>query len=232
MIHNGKNYCSTVAEVSRKPCTLSAQRLHWIKSRISCCIIILILKHLHNVHLLSNLFIRNLMKLCRPTTPDMSHTTSWHTQASPLMTMLQRSAASTMPTLCMGNLVMRWRGGSTRSYQTTFRQPSKELSTLNQESLQSSGSTPKKSMRSTTFMSATVMTTKRLRSMSHTSGTQTIKVRTMTLTIKGTNKTTILTTAPAIHLVLDTSLTITTMEGTSTTTRATSQRSQQMSTSP
>ena len=81
------------------------------------------------------------------------------------------SCIHTMPTPCMGNLVMRWRGGSTRSYQTTFRQPSKELSTLNQESSGSSRSTPEKSMRSTTLMSATVITTKRLRSMSHTSGT-------------------------------------------------------------
>ena len=108
--------------------------LYWIRSRTFCCIIILILKHPDNVCLLSNLFNRNLMKLCRPTTPNMSHTTSWHTQASPLTIMLQRSAASTTPTLCMGNLVMRWRGGSTRNYQTTFRQPSKELSILNQES--------------------------------------------------------------------------------------------------
>ena len=68
--------------------------------------------------------------------------------------------------------------------------------------------------------------------MNHTSGTQTIKVRTMTLIIRRTNITTILTTAPATRLVPDTSLTTTTMEGTSTTTRATSQRSQQMFKSP
>ena len=77
-------------------------------------------------------------------------------------------------------------------------------------------------------MSATVMTTKRFRSMSHTSGTPTIKVRIIILTIKRTKITIILTTAPTTHMVLDTSLTITTMKGTSTTTRATSQRSQQM----
>ena len=47
------------------------------------------------------------------------------------------------------------------------------------------------------------------------------------------NSITIILTAPAIHLVLDTRLTITTtMEGTSTTTRATSQKSQQMFKSP
>ena len=133
-----KSYCSTVVEASRKLCTLSAQRLHQIRSRTSCWEIIQILKHPHNVHLLFNLLNRNLMKLCRPTTLDMSCTTSWHTQASPLMMMLQRSAALIMPTLCMGNLVTRWRAGPTRSYQTPFRQHSKELSALSQGSSQSS----------------------------------------------------------------------------------------------
>ena len=54
----------------------------------------------------------------------------------------------------------------------------------------------------------------------------------MILIIKRTNITTILTANPATHLVLDTSPTITTtMEGASTT-RAISQRSQQMFKSP
>ena len=73
-----------------------------------------------------------------------------------------------------------------------------------------------------------VMTTKRLRSMSHASGTPIIKVRTMIQIIKRTSITIILTTASTTHLDLDTSLTITTMEGTSTTAKAITQRNQQM----
>ena len=38
-----------------------------------------------------------------------------------------KAAASTMPTLCTGNLVMGCQEGSTRNYQTTIRQPSSEL---------------------------------------------------------------------------------------------------------
>ena len=163
------------------------------------------------------------MRLYRPTTLD----TNRHTQASLLMIMLQRSASFIMPALSVRNLVMRWRGGSTKSYQTAVRQLSKELSTLNPGSSPTNRSTQERSMRSTTLMSVTVMTSKRSRSVSRMSGTQTVKVRIMILTTKTTNVT-ILTTAPATHLVLDTSLTITTMEGTSTTTRATSQRNQQM----
>ena len=87
-------------------------------------------------------------------------------------------------------------------------------------------------MRSTTLMSATVITTKRLRSMSDTSGALIVKVRTMILITKRTSIMIILTTAPTTHLVLDTSLITTTMEGTLTTTRATMQRSQQMFKSP
>ena len=79
---------------SRKPCTLLAQMLHQIKSGTFCCKIIQILKPHHNICLLSNLFNRNLMKLCSPTTLDMSHITSWHTQASTLTVMLQELAAA------------------------------------------------------------------------------------------------------------------------------------------
>ena len=75
-------------------------------------------------------------------------------------------------------------GGSTKSYQTTIRQLSKELSTLNPGSSPSNRSTQERSMRSTTLMSVTVMTSKRSRSVSRMSGTQTVKVRIMILTTK------------------------------------------------
>ena len=227
-----RNYCSTDVEASRTPCTLSAQRLHQISSRTFCCIIILILKHPHNVCLLSNLFNRNLIKLYRPTTPDMSHTTSSHSQASTLTTMPQRIAASTMLTLCMGNLAMRWREGSTRHYQTTYGQPLRKPSTLSQESLQSNGSTQERSMRSTTLMSAIAMTTKSFRSTKPTSGAQTTKVRIMFLITNRTNVTAILTPTLATNIVLDTRETTIAVEGTSTITRITTMRSQHTFKSP
>ena len=73
-------------------------------------------------------------------------------------------------------------------------------------------------MRSTTSMLATVMTTKSLRSMKLTSGTQTSKARIMILITKRTNITIILTTATATHHAPGTRQTTTIVEGTLTTT--------------
>ena len=219
----GKSYYSTAVEVSRKPCSLSAQRLHWIRSRIFCYIIIQTLKNPHNACLLFNLSNRNLMKLYRLTTPDMSHITSWHTQASTLAMTPQRLAAFTTLTLCMGNLAMRWREGSTRCYQTTCGQFLRKLSTLSQRSLQSSGSIQEGSMRSTTLMSA--VTTKSLRSMKHTSRTQNIKVGIIILITKRTNITPILTPTVATNPIQDTQETTTAVVGTLTMQRMTTSRS-------
>ena len=154
----------------------------------------------------------------------MSHTTSWHIQALTLTMMLQKLATFTMLTLCMENLVMRWSEGLTRSYQTTYGQPSRKPSTLSKESLQNSGSIQEGSMRSTTLMSA--VTTRSLRSTKHTSGTQTMKARIMILITKRTNITTILTPTIATNPVLDTRDTTTTVEGIVTMPRMTTLRSQ------
>ena len=122
----------------------------------------------------------------RPTMQDISPTMSWHTKALPLEAMGPRLAASTMPTLYMGNLVMRLEGGSTRGYLKTYRRHLRGLWTLNPGSLPSSASIPGRSMRSTTLMSA--VTIRSLRSVRlNMSETLTIKVRITIQIIKRTN---------------------------------------------
>ena len=122
-----------------------------------------------------------------------------------------------------GNLVMRWKEGSTRGYPKTYRRHLRGLWTLNPGSLPSSAYIPGRSMRSTTLMSA--VTIRSLRSMRlNMSETLTIKVRIMIQIIKRTKITTI-----TIPTALTTTRTATTtmappVETSGTTTRVTTQR--------
>ena len=101
---------------------------------------------------------------------------SWHTKALPLKVMGPKLAASIMPTLYMGNLVTRWKEGSTRGYPKTYRRHLRGPSTLNPGSSPSRAYTPGKSMRSTTLMSAVTIKTSRSMRL-NMSETQIIKVR-------------------------------------------------------
>ena len=116
---------------------------------------------------------------------------SWHTKALPLRVMGPKLAVFITPTLYMGNLVMRWKGGSTKGYPKTYRRHLRGLLTLNLGSSPSSAYIPGKSMSSTTLMSAG--TIKNSRSMRlNMSETQIIKVR---ITIQITKRTKIITIA-------------------------------------
>ena len=84
-----------------------------------------------------NLSNKDLKSFYRHTMQDTSHSMSWHMKALPLKVMGPKLAASIMPTLYIGNLVMRWKGGSTRGYPKTYRRHSRGLSTLNAGSLPS-----------------------------------------------------------------------------------------------
>ena len=96
------------------------------------------LKTLPSAYLLFNLSNKDLKSCYRHTTQDTSHSTSWHMKALLLKAMDPRLAASIMSTLYMGNLVMRWKGGSTRGYSKTYRRHSRGPWTLNSGSLPSS----------------------------------------------------------------------------------------------
>ena len=61
------------------------------------------LKILHKDFMLSILFSRNQMKLCKHITADTSHIFDWHTQTSQLMTLDPGHSASTMPVHYMAN---------------------------------------------------------------------------------------------------------------------------------
>ena len=206
-------------------CPQKPQRM---KFMTYCCEIILTSKLHLSIYLLFNLSNRDLMSCCRSTMQDTSPTMSWHMKALPLKAMGLRLAVSTTPTLYMGNLVMRWKRGSTRGYPKTYRRHSGGPWTLNPGSLPSSASIRGKSMRSTTLMSA--VTTRRLRSMRlNMSETLTIKVRIMIQIIKRTNIAIItIPTALTTTRTAPTTATTPPAETSGTITRVTTQRYHQM----
>ena len=135
---------------------------------------------------------KNLKSHYRHTMQGTSHSMSWHPKALPLKVMGPKLAASIRPTLYMRNLVMRWKGGSTRGYPKTYKRHSRGPWTLNPGSSLSSAYIPGRSMRSNTLTSA--VTIKNSRSMRlNMSETQIIKVRTMIQITKRTKITTIAT---------------------------------------
>ena len=122
-----KNYSITVVEAFRRHCIPCPQKPQRMKFMTYCCKIILISKLHLSIYLLFNLSNRDLKSHYRPTMQDTSPTMSLHMKALPLEAMGPRLAASTMPTLYIGNLVMRWKGGSTRGYPKTYRRHSRGL---------------------------------------------------------------------------------------------------------
>ena len=149
-----KNCSTTVVEAFRRhsiPWPLKPQRT---KFTIYCCKITQVSKLCPSIYLLFNLSYKDLKSHYTHTMQDTSHSMSWHMKALPLKVMGPKLAASIMPTLYMGNLVMRWKGGSTRGYLKTYRRHSRGLWTLNPGSSPSSAYIQGKSMRSTTLMSA------------------------------------------------------------------------------
>ena len=183
---------------------------------------------LHLQYPLFNLSNKDLKSCYRHTMQDTSHSMRWHTKALPLKVMGPKLAASIMPTLYMGNLVMRWRGGSTRGYPKTYRRHSRGPWTLNPGPLPSNTYMRGKSMRSATLMSA--VTIRCLKSMRlNMSKTLTIKVRIMIQIIKRTKITTIaIPTAITTTRTAPTMATTPPMETSGTTTRVTTQRYHQM----
>ena len=135
-----KNCSTTVVEAFRRHCIPCPWKPQRTKFMTYCCKIILISKLHLSIYLLFNLSNRHRKSCYRPTMQDTSPTTSWHMKALPLEAMGPRLAASTTPTLYMGNLVMRWKGGSTRGYPKTYRRHLRGLWTLNPGSLPSSTS--------------------------------------------------------------------------------------------
>ena len=126
--------------------------------------------------MLFNLSNKDLKSCYRCTMQDTSHSMNWYIKALLLKVMDPRFTASITPTLYMRNLVMRWKGGSTRGYPKTYRRHLRGPWTLNPGSLPSNAYIPGKSMRSTTLMSA--VTIRSLRSMRlNMSKTLIIKVR-------------------------------------------------------
>ena len=80
-----------------------------------------ILKLHLSAYLFFNLSNKDLKSHCRLTMQYTSHSTNWYTKAFLLKVMDPRLAASIKPTPYMGNLVARWKGGSTRGYPKTYR---------------------------------------------------------------------------------------------------------------
>ena len=148
---------------------------------------------------------------------------SWHMKALPLKVMGPKLAASITPTLYIGNLVMRWKGGSTRGYPKTYKRHLRGPWTLNPGSSLSSTYIPGKSTRSTTLTSAA--TIKNSRSMRlNMSETQIIKVRIMIQITKRTKITTIATpTAITTTRTAPTMATTPPTETSGTATRVTTQ---------
>ena len=219
-----ENCSITVVEVFRRHRILFPQKPQRTKFMTYCCKIILISKLHISMYLLFNLSNRDLKSHYRPTMQDTSPTMSWHMKALPLEAMGPRLAASTMPTLYMGILVMSWKGGSTRGYLKTYRRHLRGLWTLNPGSLPSSTSIPGRSMRSTTLMSA--VTIRSLRSVRlNMSEILTIKVRIMIQIIKRRNITII--AIPTALTTTRTALTTATappVETSGTTTKVTTQK--------
>ena len=223
-----QNCSTTEVEVFRRPCIPCALKPRRIKFMIYCCEITQVSKLHLSTYLLFNLSNKGLKSCYRHTMQDTSCSMSWHMKALPLKVMGPKLAASIMSTLYMGNLVMRWKGGSTRGYPKTYRRHLRGLWTLNPGSLPSSASTLEKSMRSTTSMSA--VTIRSLRSMRlNMSETQIIKVRIM---IRITKRTKIITIAIPTALTstrtAPTTATTPPTETSGTTTRVTTQRYHQM----
>ena len=223
-----KNCSTTVVEAFRRsciPCPLKPQRM---KFMIYCCKIIQISKLHLSVYLLFNLSNKDLKSCYRHTMQDTSRSMSWHMKALPLKAMGPKLSASIMPTLYMGNLVIRWKGGSTRGYLKTYRKHLRGPWTLNPRSLPSSVYIPGKSVRSTTLMSA--VTIRSLKSMRlNMSETLNIKVRIMIQIIKRTKITTFaIPTALTTTRTAPTTATTPPTEASGTTTRVTTQRYNQM----
>ena len=187
------------------------------------CKITPISKLLLSAYLPFNRSNKNLKSRYKHTMQGTSHSMSWHTKALPLKVMGPKLAASLMPTLYMGNVVTRWKGGSTRGYPKTYKRHSRGPWTLNPGSSLSSAYIPGKSMRSTTLMSAA--TIKNLKSMRlNTSETQIIKVRIMIQITKRTKITTIVSpTALTTTRTAPTMATTPPPETSGTTTRVTTQ---------
>ena len=102
-----------------------------MKFMIYCCKITQISKLYLSVYLHFNLSSKDLKSCYRHTIQDTSCSMSWHMKALPLKVMGPKLVASITPTLYMGNLVMRWKGGSTRGYPKTYRRHSRGPWTLN-----------------------------------------------------------------------------------------------------
>ena len=167
-----KNCSTTVVEAFRRPCIPCPLKPQRMKFMTYFCKITPISKLCLSAYLPSNLSNKNLKSRYRHTMQGTSHFMSWHMKALQLKVMGPNLAASIMPTLYMGNLVMRWKGGSTRGYPKTYKRHLRGPWTLNQGSSPSSAYIPGKSMRSTTLMSAaTIKSSRSMRlNMSETQG--------------------------------------------------------------
>ena len=218
-----KNCSTTVVEVFRRPCIPCPLKPRRMKFTTYFCEITPILKLRLSAFLPFNQSNKNLKSRYRHTMQGTSHSMSWHTKALPLKVMGPKLAASIMPTLYMGNLVTRWKGGSTRGYPKTYKRHSRGPWTLNPGSSPSSAYIPGKSMRSTTLMSA--VTIKNLRSVRfNMSKTQIIKVRIMIQITKRTKLTTIaIPTALTTTRTVPPKATMPPMETSGTTIRVTTQ---------
>ena len=111
-----------------------------MKFMIYCCEITQISKFHLSTYLLFNQSNKDLKSCYRCTMQDTSCSMSWHMKALLLKVMDSRLAASITPTLYIRNLVMRWKGGSTKGYLKTHRRHSRGPWTLNPGSLPSSTS--------------------------------------------------------------------------------------------
>ena len=114
-----KNCSTTVVEAFMRPCIPCPLKPQRTKFVIFCCEIIQISKLHLSLYLLFNLSNKDLKGRYRHTMQDTSHSMSWHMKALLLKVMGPKLAASTMPTLYMGILVMAWKGGSTRGLWTS-----------------------------------------------------------------------------------------------------------------
>ena len=213
-----KNCSTTVVEAFRRHCIPSPLKPQRIKFAIYFCKINPISKPHLSAYLPSNLSNKNPKSCYTHTMQGTTHSMSWHMKALPLKVMGPKLAASIMPTLYMGNLVMRWKGGSTRGYPKTYRRHLTGPWTLNPGSSPSSAYIPGKS---TTLTSAeTIKSSRSLRLIINI-----IKVRIVIQITKSTKITTI-----AIPTALTTTRTVPTMATTppmdtsGTTTRVTTQR--------
>ena len=108
-----KKCSTTVVEVFKRPCIPCPLKLWGTKFVTYFCKITPISKLLLSTYLLFNRSNKNLKSCYRHTMQGTSHSMSWHTKALPLKVMGPKLAASIMPTLYMGNLVTRWKQGST-----------------------------------------------------------------------------------------------------------------------